>query len=203
MRRTRTLWMLVLAAVAISMMLGCAAQQQQQGPTPEELAMQRQQVIADSVARVQEQEQEQARQDSVAQVAEMERQRVENERLELQKKQEEERQAKESIEVVYFDFDKSDLKQEARTLLQANAELMRKYSDWQMVIEGHCDERGSTEYNLALGERRANTVKEYYVNYGIDATRFEIISYGEERPAVQGTGEAVWSQNRRAVTVVN
>lgn len=77
-----------------------------------------------------------------------------------------------------------------------------KYPKWQVTVEGHCDERGSTEYNLALGERRAATVKQYYQDFGIDPKQIKIISYGEERPAVQGHSEKAWAKNRRAVTLV-
>lgn len=196
MKHTRTPVLLLLLALATALVIGCAAQQEQTppGPTPEEIAAQQEQARLDSL--------EQARQDSLAQAAEMERQRIEAERREMMRKQEEERQAKNSMQTIYFDFDKSELKQDSRDRLQQNAEVMMKYDQWQVVVEGHCDARGSTEYNLALGERRANAVKEYYVNYGVDPTRIEIISYGEERPAVEGTGEAVWSQNRRSVTKV-
>lgn len=198
MKHTRTLGLLLLLAVAAAFAVGCAAQQEQTPPPPppqeEPVVQQPEQARVDSL--------EQARQDSIAQAAEMERQRIEAERREMMRKQEEERQAKNSLQTVYFDFDKSELKPEARDRLQQNAEVIMEYDQWQILVEGHTDERGSTEYNLALGERRANAVKEYYVNYGVDASRIEIISYGEERPAVEGTGEAVWSQNRRAVTKV-
>jgi peptidoglycan-associated lipoprotein len=207
----RILWVLVVAALVGTIMMGCAAKQQvPPGPTSEEMEMQRQQVIADSLAKVKADSLAKLRADSLAKVradsltqaAEAERNRLEQERLAMQRQQAEVRQAKESLSTIYFDFDKSELKPAARAKLQKNAELIRKYDQWQITIEGHCDERGSTEYNLALGERRANTVKEYYVNYGINAGRLEIISYGEERPVDMGHNEAAWSKNRRAVTVV-
>ena len=200
MSSKRILWALIISALVGTLIMGCAAKQQvPPGPTAEELAMQRQQAVADSLAKVKADSLAQVQADSLAQVAEMERQRQEQER---QRQMEEERQAKESMGTVYFDFDKSDLKPAARDILQKNAELIRKYGDWKVTIEGNCDERGSTEYNLALGERRANIVKDYYVNYGIDGDRLEIISYGEERPVDPGHNEAAWAKNRRAVTVV-
>jgi len=104
---------------------------------------------------------------------------------------------------VFFDFDKSDLKPPARAQIERWAAWMRQYPQNTVTIEGHCDERGTREYNLALGERRANTGKEYLVALGIDPNRVATISFGKERPAVLGSGEAVWSQNRRSVLTLN
>ena len=99
--------------------------------------------------------------------------------------------------VVYFDFDKYDVKPEYREMLRQKAELMRQYPSIRVRIEGNCDERGTQEYNLALGERRARAAYEYMVMLGVNPNQLEMISYGKERPAVQGTGEQVWSLNRR------
>lgn len=101
-------------------------------------------------------------------------------------------------EKIYFDFDRSDIKPGYRQTLQNKAEAMRALPDLEVVIEGHADERGSIEYNLALGERRAKAAFDYLTDLGIDPDRMSIISYGEERPALQGNNEAAWSQNRRA-----
>ena len=103
---------------------------------------------------------------------------------------------------VFFDFDRSDLKPEARATLERQAAWLKQYSNVRLQIEGHCDERGTREYNLALGERRANATKNYLVALGIPASRLSTISYGKERPAVLGSNEAAWAQNRRAVSVV-
>jgi peptidoglycan-associated lipoprotein len=103
---------------------------------------------------------------------------------------------------VFFELDKSELTQEARQTLDRQAAWLKRYPSVHVMIEGHCDERGTREYNMALGARRANTAKSYLVALGIDPSRLGTVSYGAERPAVLGTGEAVWSQNRRAVTVV-
>jgi peptidoglycan-associated lipoprotein len=103
---------------------------------------------------------------------------------------------------VFFGFDRSDLTPEGRARLDRQAAWLRQYPTANVSVEGHCDERGTREYNLALGERRAMAVKNYLVAAGIDAARIETISYGKERPAVMGTGETSWSQNRRGVTVV-
>ena len=106
----------------------------------------------------------------------------------------------EVLKVVYFDFDKSELSSETLQLLKTNADYMRVYDSAIFCIEGHCDDRGTVEYNLALGQRRAYLVREYYKMLGIPANRIATISYGEEKPAVEGTGEEVWAKNRRAET---
>src|SRR5690606_460412 len=98
--------------------------------------------------------------------------------------------------VVYFGFDQSTLTPESRSLLLAHAERLRGASA-SVRLEGHADERGSREYNMALGERRANAVRDFLVVQGINASSLEVVSYGEERPAVSGSGEASWNQNRR------
>ena len=98
----------------------------------------------------------------------------------------------------YFDYDQSDLREDARTALAADAEWLKKYPTVQVLIEGYCDERGTGAYNLALGDRRANAAKEYLVSLGIDASRLRTVSYGEERPFCAESNEACWQQNRRA-----
>jgi peptidoglycan-associated lipoprotein len=102
------------------------------------------------------------------------------------------------LETVFFDFDSSTLTPRARRTLEGNAQWLRTNSRVNMQIEGHCDERGSTEYNLALGERRAKAVMEYLVNAGIDRNRLSIVSYGKERPLERGDTEAIHARNRRA-----
>ena len=104
---------------------------------------------------------------------------------------------------VFFDFDKSVIKPEGRTTLQRQADWLKKYPNFTITIEGHCDERGTREYNLALGERRATAVRNALVALGIPANRLKTISYGKERPAVLGSNDAAWAQNRRGVTVLN
>lgn len=99
---------------------------------------------------------------------------------------------------VFFDFDSYELKPEARDTLSNNAEWLKMNTDIQVQIEGHCDERGTEEYNLALGERRAAAVKDYLVSMGVDEGRLYTISYGEEVPANTGHDAAAWSENRRA-----
>jgi peptidoglycan-associated lipoprotein len=103
---------------------------------------------------------------------------------------------------VFFDYDKSVVKPEGRTTLQRQADWLKKYANFTVTIEGHCDERGTREYNLALGERRATAVRNALVALGIPANRLKTISYGKERPAVLGSNDAAWAQNRRGVTVL-
>ncbi len=98
---------------------------------------------------------------------------------------------------MYFDFDKSDIKAESRDMLRQKAELMKAYPSIRVRIEGNCDARGTQEYNLALGERRARAAYEYLVMLGVNPDQMEMISFGKERPAVEGTGPAVWAKNRR------
>ncbi len=102
-----------------------------------------------------------------------------------------------NIQNIYFDFDKSSIRPDAREILKADAEIFTKNSNTTIVIQGYCDERGTAEYNMALGERRAQETKQYLMNLGIDAARMETISYGEENPLDPGHNEAAWSQNRR------
>jgi len=104
---------------------------------------------------------------------------------------------------VFYDYDKSDLKPEARRQIERWAAFLKTNANATITIEGHCDERGTREYNLGLGERRANAAKNFLVSQGIEARRVATISYGKERPAVNGSNEAAWSQNRRGVAVVN
>jgi peptidoglycan-associated lipoprotein len=104
---------------------------------------------------------------------------------------------------VFFDFDKFDIKPEVRETLKNQAAWLRKFPSVTVTIQGHCDERGTREYNLALGERRAQAVKDYLVSLGVDPARVATISYGKERPAALGHTEAAWAQNRRGITVVN
>ncbi len=104
---------------------------------------------------------------------------------------------------VFFGFDRYDLAPEARATLDRQASWLKQYPNVTVTIEGHADERGTREYNLALGERRANSVKNYLVAGGINPSRVKVISYGKEKPAVLGSNEASWAQNRRGVTVVD
>lgn len=121
------------------------------------------------------------------------------EQLEAQRLAELQRQAIDKIgaDRIYFEFDKSDLSDQSRQILAEKAELLKAHPVLTLVIEGHCDERGTNEYNMALGERRARAAYEYLVMMGVDSGRLTIISYGEEYPAVPGSDEEAWAKNRR------
>ncbi len=98
----------------------------------------------------------------------------------------------------FFDFDKSELRDDARTSLAADADWLKKYPPVQVLIEGHCDERGTSAYNLVLGDKRANASKEYLASLGVDGSRIRTVSYGKERPFCTASSEECWQQNRRA-----
>jgi len=156
------------------------------GPTAEELAQRR----ADSIARVRAQ---QAREDSIARAraaAEAARERAVAE-------------AKNTLQqMVFFDFDKSDIRPDAAEILRRKVAVLRASPQVQVRIEGYADERGSTEYNLALGERRAEAVRDFMTGFGLPASRFSVFSYGEERPLDTAHNEDAWAKNRRAQFVI-
>jgi len=103
---------------------------------------------------------------------------------------------------IHFDFDKYDIRPGDTEILKENGTLLKKYPKVKIQIEGHCDERGTIEYNLALGERRANSTKKYLTSLGISPDRISTISYGKERPADPGHNEEAWAKNRRAHTII-
>ena len=105
-----------------------------------------------------------------------------------------------SNNVLYFAYDKSDVNSEGRSKIRSLAKLINE-NNLSVRVEGHCDERGTREYNLALGERRANAAKDYLMTYGISGDRISVISYGKERPVDSGSNPLSWSKNRRSVTV--
>ena len=103
-----------------------------------------------------------------------------------------------AVQPVYFGYDSFQLPAEEVAKIQQAADILRQYPSYVLIIEGHCDERGSNEYNLSLGENRAIIVRDYLARLGVAENRMQTKSYGEEKPAVMGSGEAVWSKNRRA-----
>jgi peptidoglycan-associated lipoprotein len=105
-------------------------------------------------------------------------------------------------EMVFFDYDMSNVRADAEAVLRRKAEVLRASPQVRLRIEGHADERGSTEYNLALGNRRAEAVRQFLTGFGISADRFEIVSFGEDRPLAQGANEQAWSRNRRGQFVI-
>ena len=107
-----------------------------------------------------------------------------------------------SSNTIHFGLDQYDIDAESRAILDAQAAWLAKFPNRRITLEGHCDERGTREYNLALGDRRANAAKNYLVARGVDASRISTISYGKERPVALGSDEESYAQNRRAVTIV-
>jgi peptidoglycan-associated lipoprotein len=105
-------------------------------------------------------------------------------------------------DTIYFDTDKFNVDAEDQAALAQQAAYLQQYPNVRATVEGHCDERGTREYNLALGERRANAAKNYLVSLGVPADRLNTVSYGKERPAALGSDEQAWARNRRAVTIV-
>ncbi len=106
------------------------------------------------------------------------------------------------LKPVFYELDGAEVDADGQRVLQANAEVLRRYPSWQISVEGHCDERGTAEYNLALGERRAVAARNYLVSLGIPADRVKTVSYGKEFPFDPGHTEEAWSKNRRAHFVV-
>jgi peptidoglycan-associated lipoprotein len=104
-------------------------------------------------------------------------------------------------DTVHFELDKYNIDPESEGILRSQAQWLARYPGKAVTIEGHCDERGTREYNLALGERRANAAKNYLIGLGVDAGRISTVSYGKERPVALGSDEASWAKNRRAVTI--
>lgn len=128
-----------------------------------------------------------------------EAERMERERAARDRAMEEARRARETLaQRVHFDFDESEIEPAAEEVLRRQVGVLRAHPDVRLRITGHADERGSTEYNLALGQRRAQAVKDFYTTSGLAAARFEVNSLGEERPLVRESNEAAWAQNRRA-----
>ena len=105
-------------------------------------------------------------------------------------------------DTIFFDTDKFDIDAEDQSALRQQAQYLQQYPNVRATVEGHCDERGTREYNIALGERRANAAKNYLVSLGVSADRISTVSYGKERPVALGSNEQAWARNRRAVTIV-
>ncbi len=182
------LWTCIILMLAL-LVYGCAKKPEPmpEGPTPEEL----EQARLDSIAAVE------ARLAAEAEAAEKAA-AAEAEKIKMAAEQ----AAKASLQIIYFDLDKFNLRDDARMAAEFCAGVLAEYTAWSVLIEGHCDERGTDEYNLALGERRAGTVKDFFINSGVDASRITTVSYGEERPADPAHNADAWDMNRRAVLVI-
>jgi peptidoglycan-associated lipoprotein len=120
----------------------------------------------------------------------------------FQKKTLDELNAEKPLGDVFFDYDKYDLKDEARGILQKDSDWLKKWTSTKITVEGHCDSRGTAEYNLALGERRANAAKDYLVSLGVPADRITVVSKGKEQPFCNEENESCWSQNRRGHFII-
>jgi peptidoglycan-associated lipoprotein len=105
------------------------------------------------------------------------------------------------IKTILFDYDKYDIRDDQRTAMQGNSDFLLAFPNVRVVIEGHCDERGSAQYNLGLGQKRADAIKDFLIASGVPASRIRTISYGKEKPACMESNEACWQQNRRGVFV--
>jgi len=169
----------------------------QSGPSEEEIAAEKNREAEAAAAAAQ------AEQDRIA----AERQRVQKaaaDKLAAAKQMmENEKQSLVSMQTVYFDFDRSTIKPEFQSVLDKHAAFLVKNPGQNVVIEGHTDSRGTPEYNIALGERRANSVRTYLTNAGVSGSQISVVSYGEEKLAVMGTSDYAMAQNRRGVVVYN
>ena len=189
-------WIVILIVLAfgLSMFAGCAEKK----AVVKEGASQDQQIAADKAAK--EAADRLARERAEKEAADrLAREQAEKERA---AKVEPAAKVEDAVKDIHFDFNKSNIRPDAREVLKGNADYFLKNSAASIVVEGHCDERGTAEYNMALGQRRAVEAKKYLVNLGVKESKMKTISYGKERPAVIGSDESSWSQNRRAVSVV-
>ncbi|HEX8696526.1 MAG TPA: peptidoglycan-associated lipoprotein Pal [Longimicrobium sp.] len=185
--RLRRLAVLLLTPLVV---LGCRKRRPADGPAPND-------TTTAATAGVDGGDAGSAREDSIRlAMEEAERERLERERRGREAATAAAREA--LTEIVFFDYDSDQITPEAERRLVLKAAVLRDNPTVRIRIEGHADQRGSTEYNLALGQRRAEAVRAFLANYGIDADRFATISYGKERPLVEGEGEESWSRNRRA-----
>lgn len=181
---------IVPVAAAILVAGSCGGDPPPPPPPPPGPNMDSLRAYQDSVRRAQEAAQAEAARRAAEQAAEAERQRrIAAARATLE-------------EMVFFDYDMSAIRPDAEAVLRRKVEILRASPQVRIRIEGHCDERGSTEYNLALGNRRAEAIRQFLAGFGISADRFEIVSFGEDRPLQQGQNEAAWARNRRGQFVI-
>lgn len=193
MRKKMSVWFMLLIAVpGLLLMISCAKHAVKSSLTE------------DQVETIGQQAAQKAQAEAIAKQRAMEEERLRQERL----REEQARAAAERAKMmarsdfinqdIYFEFDSSALLPMAQDTLAKKAQWLRDNPGVSVIIEGHCDERGTNEYNLALGDRRAGSAKTYLINLGIDASRLSTISYGEERPVDPGHNEEAWAKNRRA-----
>jgi peptidoglycan-associated lipoprotein len=177
---------LLIALPAITLM-ACSS-----GPSEEELEAERNRVAAEQQAQAEQQAAEAKAQAEAAAAEQLQR---------AKDMMAQEKAALESQQTVYFDFDRATIKSEFFPVLRKHAEFLVKNQDQNVVIEGHTDNRGTPEYNIALGETRAKAVQTFLQNEGVRSSQMSVVSYGEEKPAVMGSSEYAFAQNRRAVVV--
>jgi peptidoglycan-associated lipoprotein len=186
---------LMVPAVAALMVLAAACGSDPEpvdvgptGPTAEELAARARADSAEAARLAAERDAAAARAQAEAEAREMERRMA---------------AARETLQqTIYFDYDEADITAEAERILRAKLDILRNSPAVRIRIEGHADERGTNEYNIALGNRRAESVRQFMTGFGIDQNRISIVSYGEDQPAMTGSSEAAWRQNRRAEFVI-
>lgn len=185
--KTTTSLRSLLIAVPVMTLMACSS-----GPSETELAAERNRVAAEQAAA--QQAAEQANQEQVRMEAAQRLQQA-------QEMAQQERDSLVSMQTIYFDFDRSTIKSDFYSVLDQHATFLVKNSAQTVVIEGHTDSRGTPEYNIALGERRAQAVETYLLNAGVSAAQISVVSFGEEKPAVAGSSEYAFAQSRRAVVV--
>jgi peptidoglycan-associated lipoprotein len=201
----------LISMLAMLTFFGCAGQQPTDVKSPAEIAEEE----AAERARVEAERRIQAEEESRRKQAEIQRQRQIEEqqrriaqeeaaRRERTRREQEEIESRERfVETdIYFDYNESTLRWDSQEELKIKSEWMRSHPDVDIIIEGHCDERGSSAYNIALGERRAETAKNFIVDLGVEPNRIETVSFGEERPLDPRSSEEAWSKNRRAHFVI-
>ena len=196
----------VFAFSSIFLLSSCAKKQvvteekQVKAPAKEAAKVEKEKPAAKEVKEVKEEEEakkaEEAKIEKLKEL-EMTKKREAEAKVDEEKAWRERRIAKVEAEAIYFDFDKSFIRLEYRSVLKEKADFLKDSPDVHIRVEGNCDERGTNEYNLALGERRANSAAKFLISLGISPDRVETISYGEERPLALGYGEGAWAQNRR------
>lgn len=177
----------MLVAIPVVTMMACS--------TTDQSAVDEQAAAAAAAAQAEEDRKAREAEEQRIQVAQA------NERRVAQQNRERELESLKNDQVVYFDFDRSSIRGDSYAVLDKHAEFLSKNPGQSIVIEGHCDSRGTPSYNIALGERRAKAVETYLQNAGVNASQISVVSYGEEKPAVAGTSEDAFAKNRRGVLV--
>jgi peptidoglycan-associated lipoprotein len=181
---------IALFVLALAVLAGCTRRQPPAQPSPDGGA-----AATDARSR--------ARADSIAMADAQARRERELRDAEMRDRANAMSRAREVLtQMIFFEYDSEQLSDEAQELLREKVEIMRANPSLEIRIEGHADERGSTEYNIALGQRRAESVRSFLATYGVSADRIATLSYGKERPMVDGEGEAAWARNRRAEFVL-